>query len=104
MAFGFDDINNLIPIEGSDVGPYVDAIMTQLKFNIGSVATGTAGTSASVSISGTFPNYTLNFTIPRGNTGATGPQGPQGPQGPTGSRGPTGATGPTGPRGGAYFQ
>ena len=42
---------------------------------------------------------TLNFGIPRGDTGATGPQGPQGVQGPKGDTGATGATGPQGPQG-----
>ena len=42
---------------------------------------------------------TLNFGIPKGDTGATGPQGPQGVQGPKGDTGATGATGPQGPKG-----
>ena len=41
----------------------------------------------------------LNFTIPRGATGATGPQGPKGATGATGPQGPKGATGATGPQG-----
>ena len=53
-----------------------EAIKPQLS--IGSVTTGAAGSNASASITGTSPNFKLNLTIPRGNTGATGPQGPSG--------------------------
>ena len=56
-----------------------EAIKPQLS--IGSVTTGAAGTNASASITGTSPNFKLNLTIPRGNTGATGATGPQGPSG-----------------------
>ena len=55
------------------------AIKPQLS--IGSVTTGAAGSNASASITGTSPNFKLNLTIPRGNTGATGATGPQGPSG-----------------------
>lgn len=48
---------------------------------IGTVGTGAAGSSASATITGTAPSYTLNLTIPRGNTGATGATGPQGASG-----------------------
>lgn len=65
---------------------------------IGSVTTGAAGTNASVTSSNdqTTKKTTLNFVIPRGNTGATGSTGPTGPQGTTGNLGPTGPTGPKG--------
>ena len=72
---------------------------------IGTVTTGAAGTSATITNSGTNENVVLNFTIPRGATGATGKQGTQGPrgeqglQGPQGISGPSGAQGPTGPTG-----
>jgi hypothetical protein len=66
---------------------------------VGATTTGAAGTSASVSNSGTSSAAVFNFTIPRGDTGATGPTGPTGPAGTNGSPGPTGATGPTGPTG-----
>lgn len=40
---------------------------------IGTVTTGAAGSSASVDITGSSPpDYTFNFTIPRGDTGASG--------------------------------
>ena len=41
--------------------------------NVGTTTTGAAGSSASVSNSGTSLDAVLNFTIPRGDTGATGP-------------------------------
>ena len=45
---------------------------------VGSTTTGAAGTNASVTNSGTSSAAVLEFTIPRGDTGATGPQGPAG--------------------------
>ena len=42
---------------------------------IGTVTTGSAGGSASATLSGSAPNQTLDMTIPRGNTGTTGPRG-----------------------------
>ncbi len=82
--------------------------------SVGPTTTGAAGTSASVTNSGTSSAATLNFTIPQGVTGATGATGPAGAtgqtgaagtpgppgiQGQTGPAGPTGATGATGPTG-----
>ena len=75
---------------------------------VGTTTTGDAGTSASVTNSGTSGAATFDFTIPRGDTGATGATGPTGPKGDTGDTGPqgiqgiqgeTGATGATGPQG-----
>lgn len=43
--------------------------------NVGTTTTGAAGTSASVTNSGTTLDAVLNFTIPRGDTGATGSAG-----------------------------
>lgn len=52
---------------------------------IGTVTTGSAGSNASASITKNGDNdYSLNLTIPRGNTGSQGPTGPTGPQGPSG--------------------
>lgn len=53
----------------------------------GTTTTGAAGTSASVTNSGTSSAAVFDFTIPRGDTGATGP---------TGATGATGAGVPTG--------
>jgi len=57
---------------------------TAATIAVGSTTTGAAGTSASVTNSGTSSAATFNFTIPRGDTGATG------------STGSTGATGSSG--------
>lgn len=69
---------------------------TNATVYIGTTTTGAAGTQASVYNSGTDSNAVLNFTIPRGDTGATGATGPTGPTGP---QGPTGPTGPQGSQG-----
>ena len=64
-----------------NTGDYVRATdFDELKpqLSIGTVTTGAAGTNASASVTGTTPNFKLNLTIPRGNTGATGPAGPSG--------------------------
>ena len=64
-----------------------------------------AGSSATVTKSGTTENPTFEFGIPKGDkgdkgdTGAAGETGPQGPQGLTGPRGETGKTGPKGDKG-----
>lgn len=64
---------------------YLGGIQTTISsnyydLNIGSVSQGVAAAS----ITGTFPNQTLNLTLPKGDTGATGATGPAGPQGPSG--------------------
>ena len=41
----------------------------------GTVTTGAPGSAADVTISGTSPNQTIDFTIPRGDTGQAGPAG-----------------------------
>ena len=60
---------------------------------VGTTTTGDAGTNASVTNTGTAQNAVLNFTIPRGETGATGPQGLQGETGAVGPQGPAGTAG-----------
>jgi len=73
-----------------------------VSVNVGSTTTGAAGSSASVTNSGSSTAVVLDFTIPRGatgSTGATGATGATGPTGPAGPTGPTGATGATGPAG-----
>lgn len=44
-------------------------------FTIGTVSTGAAGSTATVTITGTAPNYVLNFTIPKGDKGDAGEAG-----------------------------
>ena len=58
---------------------------------IGTVTTGSSGSSAAVTNSGTSSEAVLNFSLPKGSTGATGTQGATGTKGDTGSTGP-GAT------------
>lgn len=43
---------------------------------VGTTTTGAAGSTAAVTITGTSPSQTVNFTIPRGATGTTGTAGP----------------------------
>src|SRR4051812_17139804 len=64
--------------------------------NVGTVTTGSAGSSAIITNVGTTGAAILDFTIPRGDTGVTGNTGSTGA---TGASGPTGATGPSGPSG-----
>lgn len=60
---------------------------TAATVTVGTVTTGDAGTSASVTNSGTSTNAILNFTIPRGAIGPSGTDGAQGPQGNPGADG-----------------
>ncbi|MGW4718894.1 hypothetical protein [Nocardia sp. NPDC004260] len=46
--------------------------VNSFDLDIGTVTTGAAGSSASASVGGGPPAWTLNLTIPRGDTGATG--------------------------------
>jgi hypothetical protein len=59
---------------------------------VGGTATGSPGSNAIASLSGTSPSQTLYFTIPSGLKGDKGDQGIQGNTGATGSTGATGAT------------
>ena len=72
------------------------------ELSIGTVTTGTAGSTATASITGEPPAQTISFVIPRGDvgaTGATGSVGPVGPKGDTGNTGLAGSVGPAGPKG-----
>ena len=68
---------------------------------VGTVTTGEPGTDAIVTNSGTENAAVLNFTIPKGETGAVGAVGTQGPKGDKGDPGPAGAGFPDG---GAFGQ
>lgn len=57
---------------------------------IGTVETGSPGTPAAVTNSGSVNDAVLNFTIPQGQTGAQGEKGDKGEPGPAGSQGPQG--------------
>ena len=69
---------------------------TPATIKVGTVKTGAAGTSVTVSNSGTASAAVFDFVIPRGDKGDTGPQGLQGIQGATGATGPQGAKGDKG--------
>lgn len=56
--------------------------------SVGTVTTGAAGSSVSVTNAGTSSAAVFDFTIPRGDTGNTGATGATGPQGSTGPQGP----------------
>ena len=71
-------------IQNGDFIPQISATATQ----------GAEGTQPSVTVTGDKATPSINFTIPKGDTGAQGPQGEQGIQGP---KGDTGAQGPAGP-------
>lgn len=60
---------------------------------IGTVTTGAAGSSATVTNSGTDTDQVWDVTIPQGAQGAAGPAGQQGPKGDTGATGPQGPLG-----------
>lgn len=47
-------------------------------FEVGTVSTGAAGSTATVTVTGTAPNYVLNFTIPKGDKGDKGDAGEAG--------------------------
>ena len=54
---------------------------------VGTVQTGDPGSSVQVTLSGTAPDYTVNFVIPKGDQGIQGIQGETGPIGATGATG-----------------
>lgn len=60
---------------------------TAATIEIGTVTTGEAGSSASVTNSGTASAAVFDFVIPRGDKGEKGDTGPQGPQGEKGDTG-----------------
>jgi len=60
---------------------------TAATIAVGTVTTGTAGSSAVITNAGTSGAAVFNFTIPRGDTGATGATGATGPTGPQGPAG-----------------
>ena len=51
------------------------------SLSVGTVTTGAAGSSATATITGTAPNQTISFSIPRGDTGLTGATGSTGAAG-----------------------
>ena len=60
---------------------------TAATIEVGTVTTGEAGSSASITNSGTTSAAVFDFVIPRGDKGEKGDTGPQGPQGEKGDTG-----------------
>jgi hypothetical protein len=87
--------NNLIEVQSgqSIQGPKGDKGDAAATIIVGSTTTGAAGSSASVTNSGTSSNVVLNFTIPKGDSGSQGIQGVKGNKGDTGSQGVQGLQG-----------
>ena len=89
--------------EYTDTGkPSRGASGSSATISVGSTTTGTPGTQASVTNSGTNMNVILDFIIPKGEKGDKGDKGDtgeQGPQGKQGIQGPKGDKGDTGPQG-----
>lgn len=75
--------------EGTEQEWLLSLVGPPANISAGTVTTGEPETDADIVLSGTAPDYTINFTIPQG------PVGPQGIQGEVGPIGPTGATGIT---------
>ena len=86
-------VNGVEPDEQGNVNVGGAATVT---VDVGSTVTGEPGREASVTNSGTQQNVVLNFTIPRGATGAQGPKGENGANGAPGEQGPKGDPGPAG--------
>lgn len=91
MAVSLNDKPNTVIVTGDDTAVVVSGVGIQGgqgeagTVDVGTVTTGAAGSSASVTNVGNQYSAILDFVIPRGDTGATGPQGPQGQQGATGT-------------------
>lgn len=86
-------VNGVEPDEQGNVNVGGAATVT---VDVGSTVTGEPGSEASVTNSGTQQNVVLNFSIPRGATGAQGPKGDNGADGAPGEQGPKGDPGPAG--------
>lgn len=87
-ALWWDSTNGQMKLYYIDAngGQWVDAATstggTAASISVGTTTTGAAGSSASVTNSGTSGAAIFDFTIPRGDTGLTGATGPTGPMGP----------------------
>ena len=86
--------NHSLTITGNLTAPATDGeggssgeAGTAATIEVGTVTTGEAGSSASVTNSGTTSAAVFDFVIPRGDKGEKGDTGPQGPQGEKGDTG-----------------
>ncbi len=79
------DLTELSPVPSADGTFYLVGPAGPVNvLDVGTVTTGAAGSSAAVTITGTSPSQTINFTIPQGIQGIQGIQGPVGDTGPQG--------------------
>lgn len=60
---------------GQELADRSDDAVSDIVIETGTITTGAAGSSASASISGEFPDFVLDLTIPRGTAGANGLNG-----------------------------
>ena len=74
-----------IPGPTGPTGPTGPAGGGTTTVEVGTTTTGTPGSLASVTNSGTTTNAVFDFIIPAGTTGPTGPEGLVGATGPTGA-------------------
>ena len=86
--------NHSLTITGNLTAPATDGeggssgeAGTAATIEVGTVTTGEAGSSASVTNSGTTSAAVFDFVIPKGDKGEKGDTGPQGPQGEKGDTG-----------------
>lgn len=83
----YEDVSVVEVTAGSIQGPKGDKGDSGATITVGTTTTGDAGTSASVTNSGTISDVILNFTIPKGAKGDTGLKGDQGDPGTNGANG-----------------
>ncbi len=71
-AKSLESVLDRLTLVGQELDGAADEAVSEITFASGTVTTGAAGTSASASIAGEFPDYTINLTIPRGEASASG--------------------------------
>lgn len=82
-AFWIEAYSNIAGLQGPQGiqgEPGVDG--QGVNLTVGTVTSVPSGDGAEVSITGTFPNQTINFVLEAGETGPAGADGPIGPPGP----------------------
>ena len=74
------------------------------ELSIGTVTTGTAGSTATATVTGEPPSQTISFVIPRGDKGETGNPGLDGQNGTDGTNGQNGINGIDGQDGASAYE
>lgn len=92
--FGTKTEMDVVATALTDLDRRIDESIQSIE--VGTVTTGSPGSSAQVTNVGTDTDVVLNFTIPKGDKGDKGEPGEQGPKG---DKGPQGIPGPQGPKG-----